>query len=234
MSCRRQNIFRYDISARSSNKLQMSLKTELVLFLFGIVCSKNKSFGKRGKLCYHINMDINQHNRFKNATQKDKAKYMRLALKEAQKAALINEVPVGAVIVKDGKVIARGHNIKEQKKNSMYHAEIVALQKACKKIGDWRLNDCDIFVTLEPCPMCAGALINARIGNIFFGAYDDRAGCCGTLYDLPGDTRFNHRPNVEGGILQDKCGEILVEYFKQKRREIKEQKQKNKEDCQNS
>lgn len=166
-------------------------------------------------------MDINQHNRFKNATQKDKNKFMQLALKEARKAALINEVPVGAVIVKDGKVIARGYNVKEKKKNSIYHAEIVALEKACKKVGDWRLNDCDIFVTMEPCPMCAGALINARIGNIFFGAYDERAGCCGTLYDLPSDSRFNHRPNVEGGILQEECAQVLVDYFKQKRQETK-------------
>lgn len=179
-------------------------------------------------------MDINQHNRFNNIQKKDKLKYMRAAMREAKKAMAINEVPVGAVIVKDGKIIARAHNVKEQKKNSIYHAEIVALQKACKVIGDWRLNDCDIFVTLEPCPMCAGALINARIGNIFFGAYDDRAGCCGTLYDLPGDTRFNHRPNVEGGIMQEECAEILKEYFRQKRQEIKEQKQKSKEDYQKS
>lgn len=173
-------------------------------------------------------MDINQHNRFKNTELKQKQKYMRSALREARKAMEINEVPVGAVIVKDGKIIARGHNIKEKKKNSIYHAEIVALNKACKKIGDWRLNDCDIFVTMEPCPMCAGALINSRIGNIFFGAYDERAGCCGTLYDLPSDSRFNHRPNVEGGILQEECAGILKEYFRQKRLEIKEQKQKSK------
>lgn len=176
-------------------------------------------------------MDVYQHDRFNNTADKDKRRYMRLALREAKKAALINEVPVGAVIVKDGKVIARGHNIKEKKKNSMYHAEIVALEKACKKVGDWRLNECDIFVTLEPCPMCAGALINARIGNIFFGAYDERAGCCGTLYDLPRDSRFNHRPNVEGGILEEECAEVLVEYFKQKRREIKQQKLKDACSC---
>lgn len=179
-------------------------------------------------------MDINQHNRFHNLSKAQKERYMRWALKEARKAMTINEVPVGAVIVKDGKIIAKAHNIKEQKKNSLYHAEIVALQKACKVIGDWRLNECDIFVTLEPCPMCAGALINARIGNIFFGAYDERAGCCGTLYDLPSDVRFNHRPNVEGGIMQEECAEVLKEYFRQKRQEIKEQKQKSKEDCQKS
>lgn len=172
-------------------------------------------------------MDINQHNRFNNTPLKDKEKYMRLALKEARKAELINEVPVGAVIVKDGKVIARGYNVKEKKKDSIYHAEIVALQKACKKIGDWRLYDCDIFVTMEPCPMCTGALINARIGNIFFGAYDERAGCCGTMYDLPADSRFNHRPNVEGGILKEECAGILIEYFRRKRQEIKDKKQKS-------
>ena len=154
--------------------------------------------------------------------ERDKVKFMRLALREAEKARGEDEVPVGAVIVKDGKVIARAHNRKEKMNCSNYHAEIVAIEKACKKIGDWRLNECDIFVTLEPCAMCSGALINARIGNIYFGAYDQKAGCCSTLYNLPVDSRFNHRPEVvEGGVLQDECANILSEYFKTKRQQKK-------------
>ena len=150
-------------------------------------------------------------------TDKEKQKYMRLAIKLANKGAALDEVPVGAVIVKDGKVIARAHNLKESKKCSNYHAEIVAIDKACKAIGDWHLNECDIFVTLEPCAMCAGALINSRIRGVYFGAYDSKAGCCGSLYNLLSDERFNHRPYVEGGIMQDECAQLLSDYFRQKR-----------------
>ena len=159
--------------------------------------------------------------------EREKIKFMRLALKEAEKAVREDEVPVGAVIVKDGKVIARAYNRKEKKNCSNYHAEIVAIEKACKKIGDWRLNECDIFVTLEPCAMCAGALINARIGNIYFGAYDQKAGCCSTLYNLPIDARFNHRPSiVEGGVLQEQSAQILSDYFKAKRERKKNNAEK--------
>lgn len=146
-----------------------------------------------------------------------KETFMEEAYKEAQKAGKINEVPVGAVIVFKNKIIARAHNVKERKKCTIYHAEIRAIQKASKKIGDWRLNECDIYVTLEPCPMCSGALIHARIANIYFGAYDSKGGCCGSLYNLCEDKRFNHRPKVEGGILAEKCGKILTNYFKAKR-----------------
>lgn len=155
-----------------------------------------------------------------------KEKYMRLALKQADKAAQEDEVPVGAVIIKDGKVIARARNRKEKNNCSNYHAEIVAIEKACKAVGDWRLNDCDIFVTLEPCAMCSGALINARIGNIYFGAYDSKAGCCGTLFNLPKDGRFNHNPEVvEGGILQEQCADVLGVYFRGKRATKKQARQ---------
>lgn len=154
--------------------------------------------------------------------EKEKIKYMKMALKQAYKAAEEDEVPIGAVIVRDGNVIARARNKKEKYKCSNYHAEIVAIEKACKKIGDWRLNECDIFVTLEPCAMCSGALINARIGNIYFGAYDSKAGCCSTLYNLPADKRFNHRPDViEGGVLEEECARVLSDYFKIKRKQNK-------------
>ncbi|MEG2084325.1 MAG: tRNA adenosine(34) deaminase TadA [Clostridia bacterium] len=144
-------------------------------------------------------------------------KFMQIALKEAEKAKNAQEVPVGACIVCGGKVIARAYNKKVQKNCSNYHAEIIAIEKACKKLCDWHLNECDIYVTLEPCPMCAGALINARIGNIYFGAYDDKSGCCGSLYNLPQDKRFNHRANVQGGILKEECANILTNFFKAKR-----------------
>lgn len=150
----------------------------------------------------------------------DKIQFMRLAIKEAKKAEMIDEVPIGAVIVKDGKVIARAHNKKESKNQATRHAEIEAIEKATKKVNNWWLEDCDIYVTLEPCAMCAGALINSRLRNIYFGAYDKKAGCCGSLYNLPTDTRFNHRLGVEGGILEEECASLLTNYFKKKRKQI--------------
>jgi tRNA(adenine34) deaminase len=144
-------------------------------------------------------------------------KFMKQALIEARKAYGKDEVPIGAVIVKDGKVIARGHNTRQQTQNAVNHAEMIAIQKACKKVGSWRLCDCDLYVTLEPCPMCAGACINSRLNAVYFGAYDAKAGCAGTLYNLPEDERFNHRLKVEGGILQQECVKILSDFFKQKR-----------------
>ena len=147
-----------------------------------------------------------------------KIRFMKLALKEAQKAATLDEVPVGAVIVKDGKVIARAHNKKEAKLCATRHAEIEAIEKATKKVQNWWLEECDLYVTLEPCAMCAGALINSRLRAVYFGAYDPKAGCCGSLYNLPVDTRFNHRLTVEGGIMRDECAQILTDYFKRKRK----------------
>lgn len=148
-------------------------------------------------------------------------KFMKRAIKEAKKGAEWDEVPVGAVIVSDGKVIAAAHNEKERDGCAVSHAEISAIYKAVKKVGNWRLHGCDIYVTLEPCAMCAGALINSRIDNIYFGAYDEKAGCCGTLYNLPQDDRFNHRPNVQGGILAGECAALLSEFFAAKREEKK-------------
>ncbi|MBR7091052.1 MAG: tRNA adenosine(34) deaminase TadA [Clostridia bacterium] len=143
--------------------------------------------------------------------------YMQKAIQQAEIALKYNEVPVGAVIVYQDKIIARGYNKKVRQNNTILHAEIVALQKAMKKLGDWRLNDATLYVTLEPCPMCAGACINARVGRIVFGAYDPKAGCCGTLYNLPQDTRFNHRANVCGGVLEDECAKLLVDFFAKRR-----------------
>lgn len=144
--------------------------------------------------------------------------YMAQAILQAKKSGMVDEIPVGAIIVKQGKIIAKAHNLKEKNKCSIYHAEMVAIQRACKKLRQWRLHGCDIYVTLEPCAMCSGALINSRIDNIYFGAFDPKAGCCGSLYNLPQDARFNHRAMVFGGIMQEDCAKLLSEYFKNKRK----------------
>lgn len=142
---------------------------------------------------------------------------MREALKEAQKAFDKGEVPVGAVIVRDNEIIARGHNKRETEKNALLHAETDAVNNACIALGGWRLWNCEIFVTLEPCPMCAGAIINARIPGVYFGAYDKKNGSCGSvtnLFDMP----YGFKPECEGGILQEECSDILKEFFRKIRK----------------
>ena len=141
---------------------------------------------------------------------------MKEALKEARKAALIGEVPVGAIIVFDNKIIARGHNTREIKQSVLGHAEINAIKKASKKIGSWRLEDCDIYVTLEPCSMCSGAIIQSRIKNLYFGAYDLKTGACGSVLNLF-DYTFNHKVNVNGGIMDEECSRIIKDFFKELR-----------------
>ncbi len=138
---------------------------------------------------------------------------MKEALIEAKSAFDEGEVPIGAVIVKDGIIVGRGHNKRETGKNALYHAEINAIDDACKTLGGWRLIDCDIFVTLEPCPMCAGAIINSRIKRVFFGGYDKKAGSLGTLTDLS-KIPYNHKFEVAGGILEKECTAILSDFFK--------------------
>lgn len=147
----------------------------------------------------------------------DEIKYMRAALLEARKAAAAGDVPVGAVLVRDGCIISRGRNRREEKRDATAHAEIEALRKASKKLGGWYLHGCTLYVTLEPCPMCAGAAMQARIDSIIFGAYDPKAGCCGSLLHLPEDARFPHRPTVRGGVLEAECAAILRTFFKEKR-----------------
>jgi len=142
---------------------------------------------------------------------------MKEALKEAKKAYKKDETPVGAVIVKDGKVIARGHNEKELKNDPTLHAEISAIRKACKKLNSWRLNDCDMYVTLEPCAMCAGAIIQARVGRLFIGTTDPKAGAVGSVVDILGVDKFNHRVEVSYGLLMEECSKILKDFFKELR-----------------
>ena len=144
-------------------------------------------------------------------------KFMQEAIKEAKKAEEVNEVPIGAVIVHNGEIIARGHNIRETSQETLSHAELVAIQEANQKIGSWRLEDCTLYVTLEPCPMCAGAIIQARIQRVVFGAQDPKAGCAGTLYNLLEDTRFNHQVEVLSGVLQEECADLLTLFFKKLR-----------------
>lgn len=147
-------------------------------------------------------------------------KFMHEALKEAAKAAALGEVPIGAVVVKDGEIIGRGHNRRELDQNAIFHAEILAINDACMRVGGWRLFDCDLYVTLEPCPMCAGAIINARIDNVYFGAYDPKAGSTGSLinlFELP----YNHKPNAKGGILEEECADYLKDFFDRVRQEPK-------------
>ena len=147
-------------------------------------------------------------------------KYMKLALKEAQKAFLIEDVPVGCVIVLNDKVIARGYNQKEKNGCSLYHAEIVAIKKACKKVGDWRLNDATIYVTMEPCAMCAGAIMNHRIKRVVIGIMEPNFGACGSGIDILNNDNLNTKTEVVSGILENDCKEILQNFFK-KRREQK-------------
>lgn len=145
-------------------------------------------------------------------------KFMKAALKEAKKAYDKLEVPVGAVIVKDRKVIARAHNLKETKNDTTKHAEILAIQKASKKLNSWRLIDCEMYVTLEPCSMCAGALINSRIKKVYIGASDPKTGAVGSVFNLLEDYTFNHKVEYEKGVLQDECESILKEFFKELRK----------------
>ncbi len=150
--------------------------------------------------------------------------FMRVAIEEAKKGEAIGEVPIGCVIVKDGEIIARGHNLKEIEQNPILHAEMVAIQRASEKLGSWRLEGTTMYVTLEPCPMCAGGIIMARIERVVYGASDPRGGCAGTLMNLLQDERFNHRCEVESGILAEECGQMLVDFFKKLRERGKKEK----------
>lgn len=155
----------------------------------------------------------------------EQEKYMKAALKLAKKAAEEGEVPVGAVVVCDGKIVGRGRNRRETRKNALCHAEIEAIGKACKKLGGWRLHRCDLYVTLEPCPMCTGAIINSRIKTLCYGAPDPKAGSCGTLVNLF-DIAYNHKPEVVAGLLEEECEEMLRAFFRELRARKKAEKLK--------
>ncbi len=149
-------------------------------------------------------------------------KFMKQAMKQAQKAYEQEEIPVGAIIVKHNKIIARAYNKKEQKQDTTNHAEILAIQKASKKLKTWRLTDCEMYVTLEPCSMCAGALIQARLKKIYIGTMDPKTGSCGSVLNLLKDYTFNHKVEIQTGILQEECEILLKKFFK----ELREKKKK--------
>ena len=151
-------------------------------------------------------------------------KFMKEALKEANKAYKKDEIPVGAIIVKDDKIISRAHNTKETKYIATNHAEILAIQKACKKLKSWRFIGCEMYVTLEPCSMCAGALINSRIEKLYIGTLDEKTGACGSKLNLLEDYKFNHKIEINKYILKDECEKILKDFFKElrKRKKIRE------------
>lgn len=144
-------------------------------------------------------------------------KFMKSALKEAEKSYDKEEIPVGAVIVKDGKIIARGHNLKETKNDTTNHAEIIAIRKASKKLKSWRLTGCTMYVTLEPCTMCAGALIQARLDKVVIGTMDEKTGACGSVLNVLEDYKFNHKVEIEKGVMEKECKAILQKFFKELR-----------------
>ena len=145
-------------------------------------------------------------------------KYMREAIKQARKAAKIDEVPIGCVIVYDGKIIARGYNRRNTDKSTLAHAEIIAIRKAAKVIGDWRFEDCTMYITLEPCPMCAGAIVQARIPRVVVGAMNPKAGCAGSVINLLQMDGFNHKAELTSGVLVDECRTMLQDFFKEMRK----------------
>lgn len=148
-------------------------------------------------------------------------KYMQIALKEAEKAEKKGEVPIGAVIVHDEKVIATGFNLRETTQTTLSHAELIAIEKANKVMKSWRLEDCTLYVTLEPCPMCAGAIVQSRIKRVVYGASDPKAGCAGTLMNLLQEDKFNHQVEITTGVLKEECSALLTDFFRQLRKKKK-------------
>ncbi|MEH7378231.1 tRNA adenosine(34) deaminase TadA [Neobacillus drentensis] len=156
--------------------------------------------------------------------------FMREAIKEAEKAEELKEVPIGAVIVIEGKVVARAHNLRESEQNAIAHAELLAIDQACKELRSWRLEDATLYVTLEPCPMCAGAIMLSRVKRVVYGAVDPKGGCAGTLMNLLRDERFNHQSEVISGVLEKECGQILSDFFRKIRERKKLEKKVQKDE----
>jgi tRNA(adenine34) deaminase len=151
-------------------------------------------------------------------------KYMKAAIREAGKAYKLNEVPIGCVIVQNDKIIARGYNRRNTDKNTLAHAELAAIKKASKKTGDWRLEDCTMYVTLEPCQMCAGAIVQSRLGKVVIGSMNPKAGCAGSVLNLLQMKQFNHQVEIQTGVLQDECSSMLSEFFQELREKKKSAK----------
>lgn len=143
--------------------------------------------------------------------------FMEMALEEARQAAREGEIPVGAVLVREGRVVARNHNRREQDRDATAHAEVLVLREACRQLGRWRLSDTALYVTLEPCPMCAGAIWNARVGRLVYGAWDSAAGACGSQFNLPAHPSLNFRTQVTAGVMEEECRKILQDFLKARR-----------------
>mgnify|MGYP000502014417 CR=1 FL=1 len=159
--------------------------------------------------------------------RKERERFMRQAITQAKKAEKLMEVPIGCVIVYEGKVIARGYNRRNTDKNTLSHAEVNAIRKASKKLGDWRLEGCTLYVTLEPCQMCAGAIVQARIPKVVIGAMNPKAGCAGSILDLLQEKRFNHQVDKVIGVLQEQCSQMMQDFFRELRRQKKTQKEQS-------
>jgi tRNA(adenine34) deaminase len=151
---------------------------------------------------------------------------MRAAIREARKAGELGEVPIGCVIVWEDKIIGRGYNRRMVDHSALAHAEITAIRKACRKMGDWRLEDCEMFVTLEPCPMCAGAIVQARIPRVYIGSMNPKAGCAGSVLNLLNEKSFNHQVETEIGLLEEECSRMLRDFFRELRKRKKESREK--------
>ncbi|MFP5110535.1 tRNA adenosine(34) deaminase TadA [Neobacillus sp. C211] len=156
--------------------------------------------------------------------------YIKEAIKEAGKAEALAEVPIGAVIVVDGKIISRAHNLRETQQSAVAHAELLAIEEACRGTGSWRLENATLYVTLEPCPMCAGAIMLSRVKRVVYGAADPKGGCAGTLMNLLEDERFNHQSEVISGVLEKECGQILSDFFRKIRERKKLEKKVQKDE----
>lgn len=161
-------------------------------------------------------------------TTEDKTYFMQEAIKEARKAKEKLEVPIGAIVVLNGEIIGRGHNRREESNDATTHAEMLAIQEANRNLGNWRLEEAQLFVTLEPCPMCSGAMILSRVKELYYGASDPKGGTAGTLMNLLTDERFNHQVQIESGLLEQECGELLSTFFRELRKRKKEEKLQRK------
>jgi len=183
---------------------------------------KEENFPRIGRTRGHLLIwssrePIIQSGQHSEESMEDDVRYMGMAIEEAKKAAAVGEVPVGCVIVSEGEVIGRAHNLRETDADPTAHAEIVALRQAAKALGHWRVTPATCYVTCEPCPMCAGALVNARVDRLVYGCVDPKAGASGTLYEITTDARLNHRLEVTGGVMSEECASLLSEFFRSRR-----------------
>ena len=198
---------------------------------FYVRCAQGK-INLREKMAYGAwakEEDRRGNHRMKRQELTEDERYMKEALRQARKAYALMEVPIGCVIVYEGKIIARGYNRRNTDKNTTSHAEINAIRRASKKLGDWRLEGCTIYITLEPCQMCAGAIVQSRITRAVIGSMNPKAGCAGSVLNLLEMQEFNHQVEVERGVLQEECSAMLSGFFREKKKKKKREKEKEKE-----